>query len=365
MKLVSYGPPGAEQPGVLVEEDAVIVPLAPLWRDLAQPLPEMNSVVGLLPWVREAIEDAVAGRRGQLDCAGVRLGPPVPRPSKVVVCGLNMGSQLREAQAFFGDIAPRRPPLALRPPTNVSGPNDAIACPPAAGELDYEAELAVVIGRTARRVHRGQAERHIAGYMCAQDLTSRVLLRSDTDISPLFLQPTHAKGVDSFCPTGPWLVTADEIADPGALSVRAWVNGELRQDGSTADLIVGIDELVEWLSATFTLFPGDVILTGTPAGMGERSTRRSSCVPATSFAPRSPGWARWSTGSRSSERRRAPELPARPACVRGKPAMNRGASRAAARWRGWSRATRTWHRQREGRMWGCQPSRRSAAEYPP
>jgi 2-keto-4-pentenoate hydratase/2-oxohepta-3-ene-1,7-dioic acid hydratase in catechol pathway len=268
MKLVSYGPPGAEQPGVLVEEDASIVPLAPLWRELGQPTADMSSVVGLLPWLREAIEDAVAERRDQIDCAGVRLGPPVPRPSKVVVCGLNTRSQMREAQAFFGDVTPSRPPLALRPPTNLSGPRDVIACPPQAGELDYEAELAVVIGRAARRVARAQAERHIAGYMCAQDLTSRALLRADTDVSPLFLQPTHAKGVDSFCPTGPWLVTADEIPDPGALPIRAWVNDELRQDGSTADLIVAIPELLEWLSATFTLLPGDIILTGTPAGMG-------------------------------------------------------------------------------------------------
>lgn len=268
MKLVSYGSAGAEQPGVLVEEEGAIVPLAPLWRELGQPPPDMNSVVGLLPWLREAIDEVVAGRRGQIDSAGVRLGPPVPHPSKVVVCGLNTSSQLREAQAFFGDVAPRRPPLALRPPTNVIGPTDVIACPPEAGELDYEAELAVVIGRAARRVPRAQAARHVAGYMCAQDLTSRALLRSDTDINPLFLQPTHAKGVDSFCPTGPWLVTADEIADPGALPICAWVNGELRQDGSSAELIVGISELVEWLSATFTLLPGDIILTGTPAGMG-------------------------------------------------------------------------------------------------
>lgn len=164
--------------------------------------------------------------------------------------------------------ATRRPPLALRLPTNVSGPRDAILCPPEAGELDYEGELAVVIGRAARRVDRADAGRHIAGYMCGQDLTSRTLLRGDTDLNPLFLQPTHGKGVDSFCPTGPWLVTADAVADPGALSIRTWVNDELRQDGSTADLIVGIPELVEWLSATFTLLPGDIILTGTPAGMG-------------------------------------------------------------------------------------------------
>src|SRR5665213_697183 len=268
MKLVSYGSAGAEQPGVLVEEEAAIVPLAPLWRELGQPLPDMSSVVGLLPWLREAIDEAVVSRREQIDCAGIRLGPPVPRPSKVVVCGLNTHSQLREAQTFFGDAAPSHPPLALRPPTNLIGPRDVIACPPQAGELDYEAELAVVIGRAARRVLRAQAERHIAGYMCAQDLTSRALLRADTDVSPLFLQPTHAKGVDSFCPTGPWLATADEILDPGALAVRAWVNGELRQDGSTADLIVGVSELIECLSATFTLLPGDIILTGTPAGMG-------------------------------------------------------------------------------------------------
>jgi 2,4-diketo-3-deoxy-L-fuconate hydrolase len=268
MKLVSYGSSGAEQPGVLVEEGAAIVPLAPLWHELGQPPPDMTAVIGLMPWLREAIEDAVAGRAGQIDCAGVRLGPPVPRPSKVVVCGLNTRSQLREAQAFFGDASPRRPPLALRPPTNLGGPRDVIACPPQAGALDYEAELAVVIGRAARRVCRAQALRHIAGYMCAQDLTSSALLRADTDLSPLFLAPTHAKGVDSFCPTGPWLVTADEIADPGDLTIRAWVNDELRQDSSTAELIVDVPELIEWLSATFALLPGDIILTGTPAGMG-------------------------------------------------------------------------------------------------
>jgi 2-keto-4-pentenoate hydratase/2-oxohepta-3-ene-1,7-dioic acid hydratase in catechol pathway len=268
MKLVSYGSSGAEQPGVLIDEDAEIVPLAPLWRELGQPSPDMSAVVGLLPWLRDMVDDAVAGARSRISRAGVRLGPPVPRPSKVIVCGLNTRSQLQEAQAFFGDVAPRRPPLALRPPTNVSGPSDVIARPPEAGELDYEAELAVVIGRAARRVARADADHHIAGYMCAQDLTSRALLRGDTDLNPLFLQPTHGKGVDSFCPTGPWLVTSDEIPDPHALSIRAWVNDELRQDSSTAELIVGIPELVEWLSTTFTLLPGDVILTGTPAGMG-------------------------------------------------------------------------------------------------
>jgi 2-keto-4-pentenoate hydratase/2-oxohepta-3-ene-1,7-dioic acid hydratase in catechol pathway len=268
MKLVSYGSAGAEQPGVLLEDEATIVPLGPLWRDLGQPPPDMNAVIGLLPWLREAVDAAVVSAGDRIACTTVRLGPPVPRPSKIVVCGLNTRSQLQEAKAFFGDVAPRRPPLALRPPTNVSGPRDAIVRPPEAGELDYEAELAVVIGRTARRVARAQAERHIAGYMCAQDLTSRALLRGDTDLNPLFLQSTHGKGVDSFCPIGPWLVTADEIADPCALSIRAWVNGELRQDSSTAELIVGIPELIEWLSATFTLLPGDIILTGTPAGMG-------------------------------------------------------------------------------------------------
>jgi 2,4-didehydro-3-deoxy-L-rhamnonate hydrolase len=268
MKLVSYGPPGAEQPGVIVDDETAIVPLAPLWRELGQPPPDMSSVVGLLPWLREKIDGSLAASRGRIGLDGVRLGPPVPRPSKIVVCGLNTRSQLEESQPFFGDVAPRRPPLALRPPTNVSGPRDAIACPPEAGELDYEGELAVVIGRAARRVDRSKAERHIAGYMCAQDLTSRTLLRGDTDLNPLFLQPTHGKGVDSFCPTGPWLVTPDEIADPGALSIRTWVNDELRQDGSTAELIVGVFELIEWLSTTFALLPGDLVLTGTPAGMG-------------------------------------------------------------------------------------------------
>jgi 2-keto-4-pentenoate hydratase/2-oxohepta-3-ene-1,7-dioic acid hydratase in catechol pathway len=268
MRLVSYGPRGAEQPGVLVAGGAAVVPLAPLWRELGQPAPEMAGVLGLLPWLRDAIEEAVASCQEPVDAAAVRLGPPVPRPSKVIVCGVNTHSQLREARAAFGGAAPRRPPLALRPPTNVSGPRDAIEPPQQAGDLEYEAELAVVIGRAARDVGRDEAPAHVAGYMCAQDLTSAALLRADLDLSSLLLAPTHGKGVDSFCPTGPWLATSDEIADPGALRIRCWVNDELRQDGSAADLIVGVPELIEWLSATFALLPGDVILTGTPAGMG-------------------------------------------------------------------------------------------------
>ena len=268
MKLVSYGPSGAEQPGVLVEEGSAIVPLAPLWRELGSAAPGHDRRR------RSAAVAARGHRRRRRPLARANRprerppGPPVPRPSKIVVCGLNTHSQWREAQPFYASAAPRRPPLALRPPSNVAGPHDVIACPPVAAQVDYEAELAVVIGRAARRVTRAEAEHHIAGYMCAQDLTSADAGPQRHRHQPAVRSADPGKGVDSFCPTGPWLASADEIADPAALSIRAWVNDELRQDSSTADLIVGVPELVEWLSATFALLPGDIILTGTPAGMG-------------------------------------------------------------------------------------------------
>ncbi len=268
MKLVSFGSRGAELPGVIVDDGSGIVPLAPILRALGVPTAEMTTVIGLLPVLRPLIESAIASDATRVDARSVRLGPPVPRPSKVIVCGMNYLSQVEEARAITGGIPPRRPPLGLRPDTSLAGPTDPIVRPPEARELDYEAELAVVVGRAGRRISREDALAHIAGYMCAQDMTALDVMKGDTDLAPLYVQIVRAKSFDTFCPSGPWLVTADEIPDAGDLRIQTWVNGELRQDASTADMLLDVPGLIEFASSSMTLAPGDILLTGTPAGMG-------------------------------------------------------------------------------------------------
>jgi 2-keto-4-pentenoate hydratase/2-oxohepta-3-ene-1,7-dioic acid hydratase in catechol pathway len=188
--------------------------------------------------------------------ADVRLLAPV-LPSKVVGVGKNYAEHVRE---MGGDEAPPVPPIFLKPSTSVIGPADAIALPRGHGRVDHEAELAVVIGRLCRDVPAARAKDVILGYTCGNDVTDRDLQKSDG-------QWSRAKGADTFCPLGPWVdTTLDPMSAP--VTVQAHVNGEVRQDGTTADLLTGIADLVALVSAAFTLLPGDVILTGTPAGVG-------------------------------------------------------------------------------------------------
>ncbi len=266
MKLVSYGPRGAELPGVLAGSD--VVPLLPLLEEVGVARGGMSAVVGLLRALRPRIEELIRSGGGRLDAAALRLGPPVPDPQKIVVCGVNYPSQVEEARAVTRGIPPRRPPIALRPRTSLAGPNDPVIRPPEARELDYEAELAVVVGRAGRRIVREDGWSYVAGLMCAQDLGAHDVIRGDTDLAPGYVQVTRGKGFDTFCPTGPWLVTLDELPDPGDLHLQMWVNGELRQDASTSELIVDVPGLIEWVSSSMTLTPGDILLTGTPAGCG-------------------------------------------------------------------------------------------------
>jgi 2-keto-4-pentenoate hydratase/2-oxohepta-3-ene-1,7-dioic acid hydratase in catechol pathway len=186
--------------------------------------------------------------------AEVRLLAPV-LPSKVIGVGKNYAEHVRE---MGGDEAPPVPPIFIKPSTSVIGPSEAISLPKGHGRVDHEAELAVVIGRLCRDVPAARVKDVILGYTCGNDVTDRDLQKSDG-------QWSRAKGADTFCPLGPWI---DTTLDPSAVPVQAHVNGEVRQDGTTADLLTGIADLVALVSATFTLLPGDVILTGTPAGVG-------------------------------------------------------------------------------------------------
>lgn len=192
-----------------------------------------------------------SGQRWAL--ADVRLLSPI-LPSKVVCVGRNYADHAAE----HGADVPKEPLLFLKPSTSVIGPRDVIRLPPQSKRVEHEAELAVVIGASgARRVDRATAAKAIFGYTCANDVSARDLQRSDG-------QWTRAKGFDSFCPIGPWI---DTDVDPGDLEIRCEVNEEVRQLGRTKDMVFDSATLVSYISHVMTLLPGDVVLTGTPAGV--------------------------------------------------------------------------------------------------
>jgi 2-keto-4-pentenoate hydratase/2-oxohepta-3-ene-1,7-dioic acid hydratase in catechol pathway len=197
---------------------------------------------------------------GALEAAGppvpfgqVRLLAPV-LPSKIIAVGKNYAAHAAE----MGGEVPAEPMIFLKPSTSVVGPGDRIDLPPQSEQVEHEAELAVVIGRLCREVPLRRVPEVILGYTCANDVTARDLQKTDG-------QWGRAKGFDTFCPLGPWI---DTEVDPSDLEVRAAVNGELRQDGRTSQMVRDVGELVSWISNVMTLLPGDVILTGTPAGVG-------------------------------------------------------------------------------------------------
>jgi acylpyruvate hydrolase len=189
---------------------------------------------------------AVAGERS-FALSEVTLLAPVPAPRAIFGIGMNYADHVAE----LGATAPEIPIVFMKLPSSAAPPNAPVRCPPAVRRLDYEGELAVVMGAAGR----------VAGYAVADDLSARDLQKRE-------LQWTRAKGADGFCPYGPWITTVEEIADPHALRLRTWVNGELRQDSSTANLIFKIEELIAFIAETCTLQPGDLILTGTPGGVG-------------------------------------------------------------------------------------------------
>ncbi|WP_163549401.1 fumarylacetoacetate hydrolase family protein [Candidatus Frankia nodulisporulans] len=195
---------------------------------------------------------SLTGARFALD--DVRLLAPV-LPSKVLCVGKNYADHVRE---MGGEAAPARPVLFLKPSTSVAGPGDPIVLPPDSERVDFEGELAVVIGRLCRDVSPERAAEVILGYTCANDVTARDQQAADG-------QWTRAKGHDTFCPLGPWIETE---LDPSDLALRTTVDGEARQSSRTKLLLRGVPELVAYMSAAMTLLPGDVLLTGTPAGVG-------------------------------------------------------------------------------------------------
>ncbi len=184
----------------------------------------------------------------------VKLLAPV-EPSKVLCIGLNYIDHAEE----FGKPVPPEPLLFLKPSTSVIGPNERIIYPPQTQNLHYEVELTMVIGKIAKNVKRSEALGHVFGYTVGNDITARDLQKKDN-------QWSRAKGFDTFCPLGPWVET--EIENPDNLKIELYLNGETRQQSNTHNMVFKCAELIEYLSSIMTLLPGDVILTGTPGGIG-------------------------------------------------------------------------------------------------
>ncbi len=233
MRLATFLPAGSASPRAGEVRGGRVVAFAE----------EATSVADLL-----ALDSPPPADGPSFDLAEVRLLAPVPQPRAIFGIGLNYADHVAE----LGGTAPEAPLVFLKLPSSAAPPNDLVRCPPAVKRLDYEGELAVVMGAGGR----------VAGYAVADDVSARDLQKREP-------QWTRAKGADGFCPYGPWITTAEEVEDPHSLTLRTWVNGELRQDSSTSNLIFEIPQLVAFISETCTLMPGDIILTGTPSGVGQ------------------------------------------------------------------------------------------------
>ncbi|WP_181808896.1 fumarylacetoacetate hydrolase family protein [Streptomyces shenzhenensis] len=251
MKLLRVGTAGAERPALL-DAEGVLRDLTGIVDDIDGALLADDAALGR---VRAAAE---AGELPALDATGLRIGPPVGRIGKVVCIGLNYHDHARET----GAEPPAEPVVFFKAADTVVGPYDTVLVPRGSVKTDWEVELAVVIGRTARYVADDEDPlAYVAGYAVAHDVSEREfqIERGGTW--------DKGKNCETFNPLGPWLVTADEAGDPQDLSLRLWVNGELKQDGTTAEQIFSVAEVVRYVSRFMVLYPGDVINTGTPAGV--------------------------------------------------------------------------------------------------
>lgn len=248
MKLLRYGAPGAEKPGML-DATGTIRDLSGVVADIAG---DVLTPAGLarLAAIDPATLPAVS--------ADVRHGPCVGRVGKFMCIGLNYSDHAAET----GMPLPKEPILFMKANSAICGPNDQILIPRGSEKTDWEVELGVVIGAKAKYVTEAEALNHVAGYCVINDYSERAFQAERGG------QWTKGKSCDTFGPIGPWLVTADEVADPQQLGMWLTVNGVTRQDGSTRTMVFGVAQLVSYLSQFMTLEPGDVISTGTPPGVG-------------------------------------------------------------------------------------------------
>jgi 2,4-didehydro-3-deoxy-L-rhamnonate hydrolase len=251
MKLARYGAPGAEKPAVLLD-DQTRIDVSGFVRDFDEAFFGGDGPRGLADWVK------TRGASAPKIPGDARVGPPHARPSKIVCIGLNFKDHAAESKMDL----PKEPVMFFKATTAVVGPDDALVIPKGATKVDWEVELAVVIGTRASYVDEARALDHVAGYALHNDYSERAFQLERGG------QWVKGKSCDTFAPIGPFLATPDEIADPQNLAMWLTVNGQTRQKGTTANMVFGVRTLVSYVSQFMTLLPGDVISTGTPAGVG-------------------------------------------------------------------------------------------------
>jgi 2-keto-4-pentenoate hydratase/2-oxohepta-3-ene-1,7-dioic acid hydratase in catechol pathway len=251
MKLIKFGTQDSEKPGVLLS-NGTSIDVSACTPDFNEAFFESDGLHRLSSWLETHAATA------PVVAPGTRLGSPIARPSKIICIGLNYSDHAKES----GMAVPAEPIIFFKSTTALTGPNDGLVIPAGSEKTDWEVELAVVIGKTARSVSESDAMDHVAGYVLHNDYSERAwqLERGG--------QWVKGKSADTFAPLGPWLATTDEIPDPHTLRLWLKVNGETKQDGTTANLIFKIPFLVSYVSQFMTLLPGDIISTGTPAGVG-------------------------------------------------------------------------------------------------
>lgn len=252
MKLVRFGEKGKERPGIWMDDGRILDV-----RALAFHIEDYNDHF----FSNYGMEQLQALQKdpgaSYIDASGIRLGPPIARPSKVICIGANYAEHAKE----FGHEMPSEPILFSKATSAICGPTDPIVLPQEGRVVDSEVELAVVIGKKASKVSAACAMDYIAGFSVLNDVTERIVQKSNG-------QWFRGKGFDSCCPIGPFLVTPDELLDIDNLSIWQKHNDKLLQDGNTSDMMFKIPFLIQHISQGMTLFPGDVISTGTPSGIG-------------------------------------------------------------------------------------------------
>jgi 2,4-didehydro-3-deoxy-L-rhamnonate hydrolase len=255
MKLIRFGEPGKERPGLLLN-DGTFIDISGFRPtgvfDYDEEFFAADGLAQLREWTRHR------GHAAARVSPSVRLGPPIDRPSKIVCIGLNFRDHAAESKMGL----PKEPVIFFKSTTSLVGPNDPLVIPRGATKVDWEVEVAVVIGKKALYVSREDALDFVAGYVLHNDYSERSFQLERGG------QWVKGKSADTFAPLGPFLATPDEIADVGRLAMWLKVNGETRQNSSTANMIFDVATLVGYVSQFMTLLPGDVISTGTPAGVG-------------------------------------------------------------------------------------------------
>ena len=250
MKLIRFGPAGRERPGLLLP-DGRRIDASGFGQDFDEPFFAGDGVQRLARWAADS------GQRAAVVADDERLGPPLCRPSKIVCVGLNYRDHARES----GMAVPSEPVIFLKATTAIVGPNDDVIIPRGSVKTDWEVELAIVIGKKASYVDEASALDHVAGYVLHNDYSERAFQLERGG------QWVKGKSCDTFAPLGPFIATPDVIGDVHDLSMWLTVNGERKQSGSTSNLVFGVPVLVSYISQFMTLLPGDVISTGTPAGV--------------------------------------------------------------------------------------------------